>query len=227
MLIQRREGRDFLVVPADMPELFTKEAIDSNSARVRDDLFSALTQISNKNKNGAEQYYLSGSDELVWLEKDQPKPSDAVPFPQASLEQEILDRRTFADLQASPLSQKARSLLLEALTSPSPLGSFTSVVRGQGLHQYWHRYRMSAVLQRLRAWCSQNNVTWSTTWIVEDKPLPNKTVPLITTDLPNKAVEFSGSDFLTSLADVVTADDLARIQVPLDLVMKVWHAKHR
>ena len=32
LLIQRREGRDFLVVPADMPELFTKEAIDSSSS---------------------------------------------------------------------------------------------------------------------------------------------------------------------------------------------------
>jgi hypothetical protein len=227
LLIQRREGRDFLVVPANMPELFTTEAIDSNSSRVRDDLFRALTQIRNKNKNGAEQYYLSDSDELVWIEKDQPKPSDAVPFPQASLEQEIFDRRTFAELPTSPLSQSARDLLLDALNSSSPLGSFTSVVRDQGLHQHWHRYRMSAVLQRLRSWCKQNNVTWSTTWIVEDKPLPNETLPLITTDLLNKAVKFSGSDFFTLLADVVTTDDLARIQVPLDLVMKVWHAKHR
>lgn len=227
LLIQRREGRDFLVVPADMPELFTAETVDSNASRVRDDLFRALTQIRNKNKNGAEQYYLSGSDKLVWMEKDQPKPSDAVPFPPASLEQEILDRRTFAELPASPLSQQARDLLLEALTSPSPLGSFTSVVRDLGLHQHWHRYRMSAVLQRLRAWCNQNNVTWSVTWIVEDKPLPNETLPLIPSELQNKAVEFSGSDFLASLANVVTADDLSRIQVPLDLVMKVWHAKHR
>lgn len=226
LLIQRRDGRDFLVVPADMPELFTAEAIDSNSSRVRDDLFRALTQISNRN-NDVEQYYLPCSDKIVWLEKDQPKPPAAIPFPKASLEQEILDRRSFAELPTSPLSQETRDSLLTALISPSPLGSFTSVVRDQDLHQHWHRYRMSAVLQRLRTWCSQNNVTWGTTWVVEDKPLPNETMSLITTDLPNKTVELSGSDFLALLADVATAEDLARIQVPLDVVMKVWHAKHR
>lgn len=226
LLIQRRVGQDFLVVPADMPELFTAEAIDSDSSRVRDDLFRALTQISHRDKNDAEQYYLPSSDKIVWLEKDQPKPSDAVPFPQASFEQEILDRRSFAELSTSPLSLEDRTLLLAALNSPSPLGSFTSAVRDQDLHQHWHRYRMSAVLQRLRTWCSQNDVTWGTTWVV-DKPLPNKALPLITTTLPNKAFELSGRDFLTSLADVATTEELARIQVPLDLVIKVWHAKHR
>lgn len=227
LLIQRREGSDFLVVPADMPELFTAAIADSNSNRVRDDLFRALTKISNKINNSVEQYYVPSRDEIVLLEKDQPKPSGAVSFPQGSLEQEILDRRTFAEQPSSPLSPEARALLLASLNTPSPLGSFTNVVREQGLHQYWHHYRMSAVLRRLRAWCIQNNVPWNATWVVEVKPLPPNALSLIATDLPTKAVEFSGCDFLTSLADAVTAEDLARIKVPLDLVMKVWHAKHR
>ena len=225
MLMQRRAGRDFLVAPADMPELLTAGIVDSGVNRIREDIFRALTQI-NKSNTGA-QYYLPSSDEIVWIENDQPKPLGAVPFPKASLDQEILDRRAFIDSLPSPLSQDTKTLLLVALDSPSPLGSFTSVVRDQGLHHVWHRYRMAAVLQRLRAWCKQNDTPWSETWIDEVKPLPHDVLSLITTDSANQEAGFLGSEFLMLLANVATNDDLARIKVPLDLVMKVWQAKHR
>lgn len=227
LLVQRRAGRDVLIVPADRPDLLSSEVPDSTANRIRSDIFVALTQI--QNRGSTEPFYLKDSDEVVWFDANQPKPAAAIPFVRATFEQEIVDRKTFIDSSDEHLSQEAKATLSIALQSTSPLGAFSNAVKNLQLGNAWHRFRMGAVLTRLRRWSVENGVEWNSSWISENSAKPEEVpaseqLPVPQADIVAAAF---GRDFFTALAEVVTDDDLARITVPLDLVAKAWNFKIR
>ncbi|NMM14943.1 MAG: hypothetical protein HHJ17_15590 [Rhodoferax sp.] len=210
-----------LIVPVDRPELLSIELDDPSANRIRDDLFKALTQIP-RHADDPAPYYLPSTDEVVWFAHDVPRPGEAIRFPAATFEQEIADRKEFIDSPEVNLPHTAKSTLSIALESSSPLGAFSFAVKELDISSSWHRYRMSAILMRLRRWSSEKNIRWSPHWIAEVRPKPSDVPAAEQIAVQPVVPVVVAREFLGALASVITEEDLARIQVPLDLVVKAW-----
>src|ERR1035441_8047871 len=113
------------------------------------------------------------------------------------------------------LAQEAKNRIAASLDAHSGLGSFSKLIKAHGLSQMWHRHRFQAVVRRIRAWCTAAGVPWREEWVSSSdasKP-PTQTGD----DLPAKNQRYLFERFVESLTD----EDLRRISVPLDIVLKV------
>ena len=215
LIVQRRPGQDFLVAPANTPQLLATDSFEG-AARLRDDIFRALTQIPLHSKGIP--FYFPAQDAIQWLNPDEPKPADAIEMPTATLEHELGDRTAFANEPSIP--ELAKQAILEALKGSAPLGAFTGLNRDYGLTRQWHEFRMKQLVERLRVWAKSKNISWQSGWIQERQV--QKSFPQPVAD----AVSLDGMrEFMTSLAGELRESDLARISVPLDLVLRVLRNK--
>ena len=212
IFVQRRPGRDMLVVPGDRVALLSTPSEIPQSAVLRKDLFEALTLI---HREGAEPLYSRSSDSVLWPMPGTEIPGDAVALPFATQDLAIQDRRDFA---AQAPSAAVRASLEESLEQSKPLRSFSEAIRAHGLAREWHRFRVGKLLERLKRWSEERDVPWRTDWFLEAEQVA--TQALGTAPGPTEAS--SVDEFFAALSAVLKEGDLARINVPLDLVAKAW-----
>ncbi|MGO8673714.1 MAG: hypothetical protein ACLQVD_20445 [Capsulimonadaceae bacterium] len=213
-IIQRRPGQDILVAPSGRPEMLMFEPeLAEPTARVREDLFNALTKINQHETVKA--YYLPDSDTVTWLSLSEEPPSTAVELPQTSLIEELQIRRRF--ISSTVLPQISVNVLTESLATDSPLRSFTEAVRAYGLARQWHKFRLHVLSEQLREWCVAKSIPWRSNWIASPNVLTSasRSVPSPNSDSNGVFVKF---------ASRLTNEDAARINVPLDIVIRILSA---
>jgi hypothetical protein len=94
LIVLRREGQDLLVAPSDMPQLLDRPG--NTYAKIRDDLFEALTRIP-RGTPPQQPWYVRDTDTIEWLaENENPDGTRFVRIPPTTLDQEVSDRRAFS-----------------------------------------------------------------------------------------------------------------------------------
>lgn len=213
-------GSDVLVVPASRLDLRAKaDAVVAAGAapapkrtRLRSDLFEALTRIP---ATGVRPVYLPETDAVLWQNVQEVAPANAVPFPQASFESEAGLRRDFVE-RSEGLAEMAKNALLAALGSEGPLRQFTHAIRSYGLMQEWHLFRMAALLERLRSWATAHALTFKDDWLGSDEPRAN-----VAPAAALASVAAGNRRGLVELASLLSEEDISRISVPLDVVLRL------
>lgn len=218
----RVPGSDLLVVPANRPDLQADAIAVAGSAspsihrkalgRIRSDIFDALTWIP---KPEERVVYLPDSDAVLWVGAGEIPPPNSVQFPGTTLEAEVDLRRQFAESGGNVVEQ-ARDALKQACDSEGPLRQFTQVIRSYGLIQDWHVFRMSVLSERLREWAQSHGLQFRDEWLGLETPAP------ITLAEGAAAVGRRG---LVELAGVLSDEDISRISVPLDVVLRLLAAR--
>ena len=138
-----------------------------------------------------------------------------VRIPAATLDQELSDRRAFS---LSPgIEKDVQDKLLGTLTAHSALGSFSAVLRAYGLARKWHFYRFSEVVRRIKKWCESEKVLWRDEWLT---PV-NQHSKADAVAAPSASTEARRTSF-GQFVETLTDDDLRRISVPLDIVLKLF-----
>lgn len=217
VLIQRTPGRDILVVPATEPGRLSDDR--GVSARLRPDIFVALTYFS---ADAGRHYYVPATDQVVTIPQgsnDQP-PLASVPFPPASKDHEFKLRHDF--VASDGLSPEAKEALEKALKDGRPLPTFNEAVKRFGLSREWHMFRMADLITRLRAWADEHGIAWSPTWLGDPPVKQEAKAPIQARKLQRDL-----STLIQALAGQVTEADLARISVPLDIVLKLLPSGNR
>jgi len=211
VLVRRRKGKDLLAVPPEMPQLLA-EAPESGAARLREDIFEAFTRIP-RGVPPAEPWYVLSNDSVVWLLPTELSGSgELIKIPPATLEQELSERKSF--IQSADLADDIKHRIAASLDTHSGLGSFSKLIKAHGLSQMWHRHRFQTLVRRIRAWCAAGGVLWREEWVSSDASKPPAQFG---DDLSAKNQRYIFERFVESLTD----EDLRRISVPLDIVLKV------
>jgi hypothetical protein len=211
-LVRRRKGRDLLAAPADMPQLLD-EAPESGVARLREDIFEAFTRIP-RGVPPSEPWYTVSNDTIVWLLPTELSGSgELIKIPAATLEGELSERKSF--IQSADLTDDAKNRIAASLDAHSGLGSFSKLIKSHGLSQMWHRHRFQAVVRRIRAWCTAVGVAWREEWVASSDA--SKPPAQTGDDLSAKNQRYLFERFVQSLTD----EDVRRISVPLDIVLKL------
>jgi len=214
----RVPGSDVLVVPADRPDLqaiavatagTSSTAHGSSIGRIRSDIFEALTRIPKPSERAV---YLPDADAVLWLKVNEIQPPNSVQFPLTTLDAEIALRRKFAESGGS-VTEAAKNALNQACYSEGPLRQFTQAIRSYGLIQDWHVFRMNALLARLREWAQSNELQFRDEWAGVEKPQGGGAI-----DATSATINKRG---LVELAGLLSDDDIARISVPLDVVLRL------
>lgn len=211
LLVQRRPGSDILISPADRPELLAAEGAKGRNVRLRQDLFDALTTISPKRQGTA--YYIPELDAVKYDGEGQ-LPQTAVALPPSSLGHEIKIRERF--VQEVVGSADTQSALNSALQSPSALRDFGEAIRAYGLVRDWHQFRMGSLNATLKKWADDNALAWQPAWVETSSPTASSEIQAAPTP-----VSLDSREQLELLANTLTTDDLARISVPLDIVLRL------
>jgi hypothetical protein len=213
VIVLRREGQDLLVAPSDAPQLLDRSA--NVYAQIRDDIFEAFTRIP-KGSSPRQAWYARDTDTIEWLTEDEnPDGVRLVRIPAATLDQELSDRRAFS---LSPgIEKDVQDKLLGTLTAHSALGSFSAVLRAYGLARKWHFYRFSEVVRRIKKWCESEKVLWRDEWLT---PV-NQHSKADAVAAPSASTEARRTSF-SQLVETLTDEDLRRISVPLDIVLKLF-----
>jgi hypothetical protein len=212
VLVRRRKGKDLLAAPADMPQLLA-EASESGAVRLREDIFEAFTRIP-RGVPPSEPWYVISDDTVVWLlPTELSGRGELVKIPAATLDQELSERKSFIESADLPVLDKSR--IAASLDTHSALGSFSKLIKAHGLSQMWHRHRFQTVVRRIRTWCSTAGIPWREEWISSTDESTRPTH--IGHSLVVKNQRYLSERFLESLTD----EDLRRISVPLDIVLKL------
>lgn len=218
-LVRRQAGQDILITPADRPELLGEFAEGGDAAkRLREDIFTGMTQIG-----GDEMpVYLKDTDRVIWTSvATRPSFADAIDFPGSSLEKETKLRRDFADQAVQ--DQEARAALHAALATTGPLKSFTAALHSARLFKEWHVFRFNAMSRELAQWAARNNLQWRDNWLSLAEP---KMVAVAGAPAPTEAgipeqVAVAGREKWLDLAARLSDEDIARISIPLDIVLRL------
>lgn len=216
-------GSDVVVVPANRPDLQAAAVTAAASVttvphlpalrRIRSDIFEALTRIA---RPGERAVYVPEADAVLWQSQDEVGPPNAVPFPVATLEGEIALRHRFAESDGD-VTETAKDALVQACGSDAPLRQFTQAIRSYGLIQAWHVFRMTALSGKLREWAQSHGLAFRDEWLGLERT--NVVSPL---DAPSAAANRRG---LVELAGLLSEDDISRISVPLDVVLRLLTAR--
>lgn len=213
LLILRRPGSDFVVVPTDRPELLTGETDQKSSSgsRLRVDIFDALTRIPT-DKSGKPHYIPSG-DCVVWSGSLSDMPAEAIELPSSSFESEIAIRKAFC--VSTEVPEPRPEPLEAALKTKTPLKDFTQTLHTLDLVGEWHRFRLAALIDQLKAWATENSVNWGASWVDTSesrKVYAPSVAPVFEVDNRHALANFIAE---------LSSDDLRRVTLPLDLVLRL------
>lgn len=212
LIVWRREGQDFLVAPVDKPELLA-DVQAARPARLRDDIFEAFTRVPRENPPKY-PWYDTESDTVKWFVVDESQPiPQLVKMPSPSQSEEVEEKRTFAN---SPELADHKDSLLSTLSDHSALWAFSKVIKERGLGRKWHLYRFQLIVRRLKQWCASEHVEWRDEWIGQAPPRVIWTKFGQTADIPRDQRKL-----FEKVIEMLGEDDLRRISVPLDIVLKL------
>lgn len=216
--VLRRPGQDFLVVPAGRSDLLAR-GIQGQLYGIRPDLFQAFTSLSSNRP-----YYDRERDQVVWrkLGDGQAMPESWVPIEPSTEAGEFKLRRDFAETFATQSSTHSR--LLEALENPHPLQAFSRVVKEARLQREWHSFRTEHLVEKIQSWAKASDIGWKDAWLTKGPTDETwKDRPAVLAEAPAKAL----SDPLRVLISGLDPADIQRINIPLDLVLKVITASKK
>lgn len=216
-ILQRRPGSDVLVVPTARAELLAVERSGGSApaARIRQDLFDALTRVPLPAYGLP--YYEPEKDAVLYVKDGDQPPQTGVIMPATSIEQELALRAKFRD--EAEVVETAKEALSSALTTNTPLRDFSQAVQEFGLVKKWHAYRVALLATRLREWSVHTGLPWQQSWVDAVEPrVPAANPPTAPVSLDNKR-------HLLELSALLTEEDLARISVPMDIVLRLLAKK--
>ena len=209
VLTRRRGGQDMLIAPANKPELLL-HAREWPAPSIRQDIFNAFTRISVEER----PWYDRERDAVVWLKKDAvPDSTVPVSIPSVTLEAAVEVRKAFV-ATVDPSQSKE---LEAALTSSQPLALFTNVIRSRGLQRLWHVFRSERLAESISAWAKAAGIPFREEWFGGALPqfVPSEGRPRY-----HIGGESGWRTALMTLAERLDESDLARISVPLDIVLR-------
>ena len=212
LIVWRRERQDFLVVPADKPELLA-DVQALRPARLREDIFEAFTRVSRENPPKY-PWYEPDADAVKWLTIDESQSiARLVKMPSPSQSEEVEDRRSFV---TSPALSDHKDVLLSTLGDHSALWAFSKAIKERGLGRKWHLYRFQLIVRKLKQWCASEHVEWRDEWIGQAPP------HVISSKFDQTADATSDQRKLFErVIEMLSEDDLRRISVPIDIVLKL------
>ncbi len=200
--LRKRPHQDFLIAPADQPGLLASEpAIRGKFAKLRVDIYEALTK---EHPDGKKAFYLADQDAISWRARDDSL-ADGIELPAPVSPIEL--RRAYAE------ANEWRDEILGAIESET---SFSKLIRSKNLGADWIEFRLRFLIDRLKDWSDSNGIPWGHSWI-EDPAKANST----RNALQHAPGGGNARDALAALRAALTEDDLRRITVPLDIVLKL------
>jgi hypothetical protein len=217
--LMRRPGQDFLVVSSGRSDLLA-QSVQDRFFGIRWDLFGAFTVVSNNNP-----YYDRLNDTVFWRTPDESGElfaTHVVPITPATLQNETALRRDFVDsLMDQP---NVHSALLASLATALPLQAFSKAVRNVGVQREWHGFRTKRVEERIQNWAKDNGIVWKDTWLTKEisERAHRRGDEFVTLPAPKPE-----RDALNILFSVLDTDDVKRISIPLDLVLKALSSAHK
>jgi hypothetical protein len=216
-IVLRRRAQDILVAPVERPELLLGLGTTGNQPQIRTDLFDAFTRIPREPQLRS-PWYDPAFDRVKWLQREEGEADPAlIPIPPASRDQEIADRRNFTEsLQTEP---GTIDNLRRTLNEPgsSVLWAFSQILRAARLSRKWHEYRFQLVTSRIRHWSEAQGLPWQESWIVAPNDSAASDAQL------EAAVELASERAsLKELLSVLEEEDLKRVNIPLDIVLKLF-----
>ena len=203
--IQRPEGSDILIVPHDRLDLLGKDVLPK---RLRSDFYKAFTAID----HDIDLFYSPDTDRIYATKRNVPVNFNIVlvPISSTSLESELeLRRRFISSLQPSEIQSNLEASLLDA----NPLGAFYIEAKKGKIFDGWFTFRVSEVIKSVRSWVEKHKLTWRDSWMTSVK------VDIITIEESNSIYN------LVNSLSKLTKEDLARITVPLDVVMALLNGR--
>jgi hypothetical protein len=210
-----RAGQDMLIAPADRPDLLAEKRGEGPLTGIRADFFTAFTRI-NPNRR---PWYDPDLDAIAWL-NGEPDVEKLIPVTSPTLEDELSVRSRFVEQIEN---EQTKELLRGALATPQPLPAFTAIVRAESLQRRWHVFRTQALAERIRLWAQQFGLHWRDQWLnsgSQIKTTVRSTGSLGRSDYSNTRGIVPSEKVIQGLL-ALDAEDLARISVPLDLVLKL------
>ena len=216
-IVHRQPGSDILIVPASRPELLAvaNPLISSLNARIREDMFEALTKIPSPSTGKA--FYLPENDSINWVKSGEQVPASAVELPETSLPLEIEIRKQFVTEENLP--QQAKEALMSSITKENSLRGFSFAIRSYGLVKQWHQYRLGKLSKQLREWSVGKAINWQQSWI---DLAETRVVPALAISQP---VSIDNKKLLREFATLLTDEDLSKISIPLDVVLRLFSAR--
>ncbi|GAB3629649.1 hypothetical protein GCM10027419_45010 [Pandoraea terrae] len=213
VLLHRQPGSDILVAPVDRPDLITVSSshAPAPNSRIREDLFKALTKLPMAETG--KPHYVPSNNSVLWVKAGEPVPAEAIALPESSLENELAVRKRFAE--EVDAAETAKEALLGALAQNSPLQGFSQAIHNFGLIKHWHTFRLGALNSSLRTWATDKAIPWQPDWVQLSEP---RSLPLT---VPSAPVSVEGKSGLAEIAAQLTQEDLARIHIPLDIVLRL------
>ncbi len=197
-----RPGQDFLVVPPGREDLLRAGA---TLPVIKRDLFQAFTYFDAINR----PWYAVETDQVTWFPPSEDAPSGLLAIPPATEEREVGLRRAFAENIEDP---RQRETLLVSLTHARPLSEFTKVIEGLGLQLSWHQYRYRNVWERINRWAADNSISVKDSWL--------SFVPRVSRAYPPDATRPGFESIFFAALGKMSDEDLSKVLVPLDLVLK-------
>jgi len=197
-----RKGQDMLVIPKGDMRLLSKS---NGIINIRHDMHKAFSQID----EGKNAYYNKESKYVEWFSaNEKPFGSKFVPIPHRTEEAEIKIRQQFANTFTD--TNTSQQLISTLSTSRNTLGAFSAKLRELNLFNDWLIYRSNELLERIRQWAGENFIYWDDSWIQAHEEEFSLTT----------RAEFEGDKFISALASL-NVEDLSRIVVPMDIVLKL------
>lgn len=211
LLLLVEAGADVLVAPASNPGLLTNDDLKSRRSfpGIRRDLFTAFTWVNEK-----KPFYSVEKDEVRWF-TDEREGNGLVTIPPPDFEK--LKRRALQF--AEGLQGSAREVALHALDHVKPLSAFSNFVSSHGLSKQWHEFRTSSIVSDISDWAKSNGLVFRSDWLTSASDgAAAKVVPSSAeSNSADRPVTNALSHFLSSLSP----DEVARITVPLDVVLRL------
>lgn len=214
LIVLRRRAQDILVAPAVQPELLMGLSGAGTQPQIRVDIFNAFTRIP-RETDPRLPWYEPAQDRILWLsQEDAETNATLIPIPPASRDQEIADRRAFTD--ALQVEQGVRDGLRRVLeeAGSSVLWSFSQIVRSSQLSRKWHEYRFQLVTSRIRRWREAQHIPWQDNWLVAPSDSSSDSQVEAAVELASEKTSLK--ELLSSLDE----EELKRINIPLDIVLK-------
>lgn len=198
--IARRKGQDILVLPKGETNLLLSKK--KSGFKLRKDFYRAFSSINLLQT----AWYNRDEDVIIWLAKGKIPTGNYLAIPLCSEESEIAVRNSFIE-KHDDAELKAR--LSESLTKKLPLSTFSREIRQSGLLDEWFNFRTESMLNQIKKWVVDNELDWHDAWISDEgviNQINYKEDPKI--------------EVLTKFISSMDESDLARITIPMDLLLK-------
>jgi hypothetical protein len=207
-------GSDLLAAPKGKEYLFFKRKVEKGSA-IRQDLFRAFSQFG----SAQQPFYDRNTDRVTSLDLRPEDTTRFVEIPPRTVEAEIELRRQFAaSLADAVLSAK----LFADLNAPQrELANFSGTVRSSGCLRDWLAFKNRNILERMRDWASVNGVQWNESWIETPAGAHAQSTVQHGSGDDQSSLTLGLVNALGQLSD----EDLRRISVPLDIVIRLLNEK--